>query len=374
MNSFSFKRTLALCRKESLQIVRDPSSILIAFVLPLTLLFLFGYGVNLDNNRVKMGFVVEDAGPEGWRFASVMRGSPYVDLSGGTRAEMQRALERGDIRAMIVLPEDFSRKIWRGDPSPIQVLTDGAEPNTANFASGYAQALLQTWATQRARDLGQIGTAALSVEPRMWFNPGAISRNYLVPGSISIVMTIIGALLTSLVVAREWERGTMEALLSSPATKAELLVSKIAPYYLLGMVAMAVCFGAATWLMGIPFRGSLWALAAITSLFLGSALGIGLLISTLTRSQFNAAQIALVTAFLPAVMLSGFLFEIASMPKALQVITYIIPARYFVSALQTIFQAGDLWDSLRTDFLCLLLLSCFWLGLTALKTRRRLDG
>jgi ABC-2 type transport system permease protein len=216
--------------------------------------------------------------------------------------------------------------------------------------------------------------ATLTLQPRYWFNPTTVSRNYLVPGSISVIMTIIGALLTSLVVAREWERGTMEALLSTPVTRAELLLSKIIPYYLLGMAAMAMCVLVATLVMGVPLRGSLWVLFVVTSLFLGSALGLGLLLSTTTRNQFIAAQFALTAAFLPAIMLSGFVFEIRSMPLAVQAVTYLIPARYFVSALQTLFQAGEIWPVLLINLLFLLLSAAFWLGLTAWRTPRRLDG
>jgi ABC-2 type transport system permease protein len=208
---------------------------------------------------------------------------------------------------------------------------------------------------------------------RSWFNPSNVSRNFLVPGSIAVVMTIIGALLTSLVVAREWERGTMEALLATPVTKAELLLSKILPYYVLGMLAMIVCLGVAVFIMGIPFRGSLAALFGISTLFLGTALGMGLFLSTVLRSQFNAAMAALTTGFLPALMLSGFVFEIDSMPKVLQLLTRIIPARYFASSLQTLFQAGTIGALLWANALGLGLLMLFWLGLTARKTKRTLD-
>jgi ABC-2 type transport system permease protein len=208
---------------------------------------------------------------------------------------------------------------------------------------------------------------------RTWFNPGNVSRNFLVPGSIAVVMTIIGALLTSLVVAREWERGTMEALLATPVTRAELLVSKIVPYYFLGMLAMFLCLLVSVFIMGIPFRGSLTALFGISTLFLGSALGLGLFLSTVLRSQFNAALAALTSAFLPALMLSGFVFEIDSMPKVLQFLTRIIPARYFASSLQTLFQAGSVGALLWVNALGLSVLMVFWLSLTAWKTRRTLD-
>ncbi|OQS39613.1 hypothetical protein B0T40_02405 [Chromobacterium haemolyticum] len=368
-------RLLALCRKEAMQIVRDPSSILIAFVLPMVLLFIFGYGINLDANKVRIGVVLEDSGAEARRFADALAGSPYLEVRAGhDRAEMRARLAAGEVRGMVVIPADFSAKTTQGRGAAAQLLTDGAEPNTANFLASYLQGAWQVWQAQRAQDRGQPPPAQPQLEPRYWFNPDTVSRNYLVPGSISVIMTIIGALLTSLVVAREWERGTMEALLSTPVTRAELLLSKILPYYLLGMAAMLVCVLAATLLMGVPLRGSWWLLFIVSSLFLGSALGLGLLLSTVTRNQFVAAQGALTAAFLPATMLSGFVFEINSMPPPVQAATYLVPARYFVSALQTLFQAGDIWPVLLLNTGWLLLSACFWLGLTALKFRRRLDA
>ncbi len=372
--SLSLRRLAALCRKESYQIVRDPSSILIAFVLPVLLLFIYGYGINLDANRVRLGIVQQDGGVEASRFVQTLQASPYIAASlSNSETAMRQQLQLGSVRGVVILRSDFSAKVRQGQgAAAIQLLTDGAEPNTANFVASYVQGVWQLWQAQRLP--GQAEPAGLTLQARYWFNPTTVSRNYLVPGSISVIMTIIGALLTSLVVAREWERGTMEALLSTPVTRAELLLSKIIPYYLLGMAAMAMCVLVATLVMGVPLRGSLWVLFLVTSLFLGSALGLGLLLSTTTRNQFIAAQFALTAAFLPAIMLSGFVFEIRSMPLAVQAVTYLIPARYFVSALQTLFQAGEIWPVLLINLLFLLLSAAFWLGLTAWRTPRRLDG
>lgn len=372
--SISLRRLAALCRKESYQIVRDPSSILIAFVLPVLLLFIYGYGINLDANRVRLGIVQQDGGAEASRLVQTLQASPYIAASLSTSESfMRQQLQAGEVRGVVMVRSDFSARVRQGQgAAAIQLLTDGAEPNTANFVASYVQGVFQLWLNQRQS--GPPAAATLTVQPRYWFNPTTVSRNYLVPGSISVIMTIIGALLTSLVVAREWERGTMEALLSTPVTRAELLLSKIIPYYLLGMAAMSMCVLVATLVMGVPLRGSLWVLFVVTSLFLGSALGLGLLLSTTTRNQFIAAQFALTAAFLPAIMLSGFVFEIRSMPLAVQAVTYLIPARYFVSALQTLFQAGEIWPVLLINLLFLLLSAAFWLGLTAWRTPRRLDG
>lgn len=374
--SINARRLLALCRKESYQIVRDPTSILIAFVLPVILLFIYGYGINLDTSRVRLGVLVEDDGAEARSFAAVLAGSPFIEVhTGWSRPALREQLKNGRIRGMVVLNSDFSAQVLRGQgQAAIQVLTDGSEPNTASFLDAYLQGLWQVWLRQRAADQGLRPPAMTSLEPRFWFNPSTVSRNFLVPGSISVIMTIIGALLTSLVVAREWERGTMEALLSTPVTRAELLLSKILPYYLLGMIAMLMCVLVATLLMQVPLRGSLWMLFIVSSLFLGSGLGLGLLLSTVTRNQFVAAQAALTAAFLPAVMLSGFVFEISSMPLPIRAATYLVPARYFVSALQTLFLAGDVWPVLLINIAFLLVSACFWLGLTALKTVRLLDS
>ena len=371
----SFRRTLALSRKESLQILRDPSSNVIAFVLPIVLLLIFGYGINLDTARLRVGIVVQDTGPEASEFTASLAGSPMFETStAATTREMAAALTVGKVRGFVIIPPDFSDKLQRGaEVAPLEVITDGSEPNTANFVENYVRGAWEIWLQQRAALRGEQRAPAISIEPRFWFNPSAESRNYLIPGSITIIMTVIGALLTSLVVAREWERGTMEALLASPVTRAELLISKVVPYYLLGILSFFICVSAAVFLLDVPFRGSIVMLWLIGSLFIGSALGIGLLISTVTRNQFYAALMALNAAFLPALILSGFLYEIRSMPPVIRMVTNIVPAKHFVSAIQTLFQAGNVWPVLWRASALLAVASLFFLGLTALKTRRRLD-
>lgn len=368
-------RLYALCRKETYQILRDPSSIAIAFALPLVLLLIFGYGVNLDAARVRIGLLNEDRGADSARFAGTLTASRYLDPQvGDSRATLDRWLLEGRVRGLVILQSDFSARLARpGATAPVEVVTDGGEPNTANFVAAYVQGTWLSWQRQRAHDRGLMPGGGIDLIPRYWFNPAAISTHFIVPGSIAIIMTIIGALLTSMVVAREWERGTMEALLSTPVTRAEFLLSKIIPYYTLGILSMVLCVTLAIWQFDVPFRGSLTLLFLITSLFLGSSLGLGLLLSTVTRNQFNAAQAALNAAFLPANMLSGYVYEISSMPPAIQAVTYLIPARYFVSALQTLFQTGFVARIILIDGAFLVASAAFFLGLTALKTRRRLD-
>jgi ABC-2 type transport system permease protein len=371
----SFRRLFALCRKETLQILRDPSSNIIAFLLPVVMLFIFGYGINLDSSGLMVGLVLEDTSPEARHFADSLYGSAYFRISAGrNRAAMAQAMTEGRVRGFVVIPQDFAGKLKRPtDAAPILIVTDGSEPNTSNFVENFVLSAWEGWLQHRATERGEASRSTVALEPRFWFNPSAESRNYLIPGSITIIMTVIGALLTSLVVAREWERGTMEALLASPVTRLELLLSKLLPYYALGIISLLICVGVSVFAIGVPFRGSVLVLWMVGSLFLGSALGLGLSLSTVTRNQFNAAQAALNAAFLPAVILSGFIYEIRSMPAAIRAVTYGIPARYFVTAMQTLFQAGDLWPVLIPSMLFLALASCFFIGLTALKTRKRLE-
>jgi ABC-2 type transport system permease protein len=370
-----FRRLLALSRKETLQIIRDPSSNIIAFALPVVMLFIFGYGINLDSLGLRVGLVLEDSSPEARHFADSLLGTPYLRVTTGrNRAEMAQAMTEGRVRGFVIIPQDFSEKLKRPEQTaPLLVITDGAEPNTASFVENYTRIAWEGWQQQRAADRGETSNTTVTLEPRFWFNPAAESRNYLIPGSITIIMTVIGALLTSLVVAREWERGTMEALLASPVTRAELLLSKLLPYYGLGILSFFICVGVAVFLLNVPFRGSVAVLWMVGSLFLGSALGLGLLLSTVTRNQFNAAQAALNAAFLPALILSGFIYEIRSMPVVIRGITYLIPARYFVTAMQTLFQAGNIWVVLIRSMIFLAAATVFFVGLTAVRTRRRLE-
>lgn len=369
------RRLKALCKKESLQIVRDPSSILIAFILPVVMMLIYGYGVNLDTSGIKLGVVMESTDPEAREFLDSFIGSPYFKVQvGHALPEMEDKLIREDIRGILVIPADFAQRLKTpGETAPVQVLTDGSMPNTAKFVENLARATWQSWLATHAQRHGLPLPQQIGVEERFWYNPAAISRNYLVPGSIVIIMTVVGALLTSLVIAREWERGTMEALLTTPMLKAELLISKILPYYVLGMLALFCCVLFAIIAMGVPFRGSAAMLAIVGSVYLLCALGLGLMFSTLTRSQFNAAQATLNAAFLPGVMLSGFIYEIASMPKALQIITMALPARYFVNAMQTLFMAGDIHGILWRNVLFLTIAAAFFLGVTARNTRRTLE-
>lgn len=374
-SGFSWRRLKALCWKESKQIVRDPSSALIAIVIPLMLLFIFGYGINLDSSKLRVGILMDQQSQPARELVDTFTGSPFIDATiSNNRNLLINKMQAGEIRGIVVIPVNFAEQLLRPDGhAAIQVITDGSEPNTANFVQAYTKGVWHTWLIQQGENQGYPTDPLIELNMRYWFNEAALSQHFIIPGAISIIMTVVGAILTSLVIAREWERGTMEALLSTQITRTELLLSKLLPYQLLGSFVMVLCMLVTTLILDIPYRGSLLILFVITSLYLATALGMGLLISTITRNQFNAAMVALNAVFLPAIMLSGFIFEIDSMPVFIQVVTYFIPARYFVSSLQTLFLAGDIYLVLLTDFLLLIASAILFIGLTALKTRRRLD-
>ncbi len=371
---FDLRRTRALFIKEMTQILRDPSTFLIAFLLPLILLLLFGYGINLDSGRTHVGLVVEDDSAAAFSLAAAYQNNRWFDVVTARSTEPLKPLIVDDkIRGIIVIPQDFGRKLAKGQSAPIQIITDGSLPNSADFIAAYAEGLRATWLADRALEKGQTTAPPVSLTTRFWFNPALTSRYFLVPGSIAIVMTMIGTLLTALVVAREWERGTMEAMLATPMRMSEFIASKILPYFLLGLGSMALCTLLAVLLFGVPLRGSVLTLFMIASAFLLPALGQGLFISSATKNQFAASQIALLTGFLPTMLLSGFLFEIPSMPKPIQLITYIVPARYLVPPLQTVFAAGDIWSLILPNIGIMLIFGAGFFLLSFLVTRRSLD-
>ncbi len=367
------RRTLSLARKETFQIIRDPSSILIAFILPLILLFLFGFGISLDANSIRIGIVVQDGRADARSLIQAFEASSYFDVvTAFDQAELEPVLVSGKLRGLVIIPSDFSERLRARDPTPIEILTDGSQPNTAQFVTNYAQGVFGVWQARLFGDAAAKPSAAITSQPRFWFNAELTSRYNLVPGSTAVVMTIIGTLLTALVIAREWERGTMEAVLATPVSRIELLLSKILPYFLLGMSSLVLCAIAAVFVFDVPFRGSVFALVAVAAAFLVPALGQGLLISAVTKNQFVAAQLALFTGFLPATLLSGFIFEISAMPLPIRTVTTVIPARYFVTSLQTLFLAGDVWSVLLPAITRMLAVGTFFLTLTWLATPKRI--
>ncbi|MDR3494181.1 MAG: ABC transporter permease [Ancalomicrobiaceae bacterium] len=370
----SLRRIAALIRKETLQVARDRSSFVVVFVLPALLLLLFGFGISFDVSHLKIGLVIEEASPDASDFAAALTNSRYFDVERATdRRAFIDKLSAGQLNGIVVIAGDFAERLARGDTAGIQIITDGSDPNTAGLTTGYVNGAWQVWQQQRAR--GQTATmpGQITVESRFWFNPELESRRFLIPGSISLIMMMIGSLLTALVVSREWERGTMEALLATPVGIFEFIIGKLVPNFVLGLMAMGVCVAASLFVFDIPLRGSLVALIGFTAVFLTVALAIGLLISTVARTQFLASQLAMLVAFLPGVYLSGFLFEVASMPAVLRAVATIIPAGYYVRGLNTIFLAGDIASVLVPSAAVLALMSTLLFVLTALNTRQRLD-
>jgi ABC-2 type transport system permease protein len=367
-------RLRGMIRKESLQILRDPSSIAIAFVMPVVLLLLFGYGVSLDAKHIPLALVVDQPSAETAAFTASFRASEYFDPHiMGSIQEAEQALALRRVDAILWLRQDFVRRLRSQDGSKIDVIVNGVDANQARIASGYIQGAWQTWLTAYAVSHGQELKLPVRVDQRVWFNPALRSRNFLVPGLIAVIMTLIGALLTALVVAREWERGTMEALMVTPIRISELLFGKLVPYFVLGMGGMMLSVTMARWQFGVVLQGSFWLLLLASALFMLVALGMGLLISTVARSQFVAGQIAILATFLPAFILSGFIFDIGSMPAAIQVITHVVPARYFVAILQTLFMAGDVWAVVLANAAALLAMMLVFFALLRRKARKDLE-
>jgi ABC-2 type transport system permease protein len=367
-------RLRGLIRKEFLQVVRDPSSIGIAFVLPVILLFLFGYGISLDTEHVPVAIVAEKPSEPAERLVARFAGSPYfASVMVPTLREAEQQLSRHAVDGIVHIRGDFVDRLFSSDRAQVQLLLNGVDANTARLVEGYAQGVWGRWLEEEARARGQPLRQPVVLEQRIWFNAEVRSRNFLVPGIVAIVMTLIGALLTALVMAREWERGTMEALLVTPVRMGEILLGKLLPYFMLGMAGMAISVAMGVWLLGVPFRGSLWVLTATSALFLLTALGLGLLISSLARSQFVAAQAAIVATFLPTFMLSGFLFDIGNMPVWLQCLTRLVPARYYVAILQTEFLTGDVWSIVLPNATALAVMATLLLAITWLRARKRLE-
>lgn len=332
------QRVAAVARKEFIHVFRDPRSLGMGIAIPMLLLFLFGYALTLDVDRVPLMVWDQSATPESRDFISHFAGSRYFTLAGrvGTYREIEIAIDRRDVLMALVIPTDFARKVRTGMPAPVQLILDGSDSNTATIALGYAEAVTSVWAREvvleQTRRFGPVPAAgSVDVRPRVWFNTDMVSRNYIFPGLIAVIMMVIAALLTSLTVAREWETGTMEQLITTPLRGAELIVGKLIPYFAIGILDLVLSVLVGEFVFDIPLRGSLWLLFAMSLIFLTCALAFGLLISIVTKNQRLASQTAMVTTMLPAFLLSGFIFPIENMPPPIQAVTHIITARYFVT-------------------------------------------
>jgi len=358
MNSLARIRLWGVTRKESLQILRDPSSIAIAFAMPVILLYLFGYGVSLDAKHIPLGIVIEQPDTTTQSLAGAFERSEFFrPLHFGSIKTAQQALDERKIDAIIWLRNNFSAQLLSGSEAPIGIILTGVDSNQANITQGYIQAAWLTWLNLYAKSHSQSPAMPVIVEHRVSFNASLNSRLYLVSELIAIVMTLIGSLLTAMVVAREWERGTIEALLVTPLHKGELLADKLIPHFVLGMGGMLFSVFVALWQFDVPLRGSFWLLMLSSGLFMLLALAIGLLISIVSKNQFVAGILAIIVTFLPPFLMSGFLFEINSMPSMMQLFTGLVPARYFVTILQTLFLARDVWPVMLFNMgaLCIML-------------------
>jgi ABC-2 type transport system permease protein len=358
------RRIRALVRKETLQVLRDPSSIAIGIVLPLILILLFGYGLSLDVKHVPIALVMDDNSAEASALAGVFELSPYFrPQRQPTLAAAQRLLLQQKIDGIVYIQADFSQRLNDGHTS-LQLIVHGADANRARIIQGYVTGAVGIWSAQRQAQGQAADIAPVTLQTRVWFNEANDSSYFLVPGLIVLVMTLIGGLLTSMVMAREWERGTLEALLVTPVRGDEILLGKTLPYFLLGMIGLAVCVLAAEFLFHVPLRGSLWILLGSSMLYVLVALGIGLLISSWVKNQLVASQLTMLVTFMPAFMLSGFLFDLRSVPLVVRLITYVLPARYYVALLQSVFLAGNVWAVILPNTLVLALMAA-GLGLTS---------
>ena len=358
------RRTAALARKECLHVLRDARSLLMALVLPIFLLLLFGYALTLDVDRIATVIYDSDRTPQSRALIERLRGSRFflIQEVAGDYDRIERLIDRGDCLMALVIPRGYARRLLAGEDRTLQLLLDGSDSNTASIALGYAMALLQGYDDElHSEALGRPGVARRSApvegELRVWYNPELRARNYLVPGLIALIMMLIGALLTSLTIAREYEAGTMEQLLSTPVRPAELVLGKIVPYYLIGMVDMALAVVAGRLVFGVPLRGSPLLLFGSAALFMFGCLSMGLFISAKTKSQTLAFQMGILTSFLPAFLLSGFIYAIENMPAVIQAITYVVPTRYFVALLKGIFLKGSGLTVLWVEGVMLLLFS-----------------
>jgi ABC-2 type transport system permease protein len=366
-----WRRIWALTRKESQQIIRDPSSIAIGCVVPVMMILLFGYGMSLDVTHVSVAVIDQDRSSDSAALIGAFRLSPYFELqSARSMAEATKLVLDRKVDGVLQIPSDFSRR-WHVGSAEIQILVDGTDANEARIMQGYAEGPVALWSAEQPE--ASMSSGPVTVTSRMWFNEANDSHYFIVPGLIVLVMTIIGAFLTAMVVAREWERGTLEALFVTPMRAGELLASKFIPYFALGMFGLVLCLLAGQFLFHVPLRGSLWLLCLASMIYLVVALGLGLLVSTWIKSQFLASQLAMTLTLMPAMMLSGFIYDLRSMPTVIRDITYVMPARYAVTLLQTLYLAGNVGSVIWLNLAVLTTMAAALMLATRLATRKQLS-
>jgi ABC-2 type transport system permease protein len=341
------RRAWAIARKEFLHVLRDPRSLAMAIAMPMFLLLLYGYALTLDVDNVPMIVWDQSQTSASRDFISRFGGSRYFAIEdyGWNYQEVEHAIDSGNALVALVVPRDFADQVRSGRPAAVQLIVDGSDSNTATLAVNYADAVTESYSqalrVQELRRLkGTTITAPVDFRPRVWFNPELESRYYIIPGQIAVIMMVIAALLTSLTVAREWERGTMEQLISTPVTGRELILGKLLPYFTIGMVDMVLAVLMGQFLFHVPLRGSVVLLFVSASIFLAGTMAFGILISVIAKNQLLANQMAMVLTFVPSFLLSGFVFPIGNMPTVIQWITYLVPARYFITLLKAIYLKG----------------------------------
>lgn len=365
-----FIRLKAIARKEFVQILRDRRSLGLALSIPVLLLLLFGYALTLDVERIPTAVYDQDRTPESRELIDRFGQSQYFQLREAVFSypRLQSLIDSGQISLGLVVPADFSRNLALNRETVVQLLLDGTDANTANIALGYASSIAQLYSQEiLARKMNRLGVSRIAppLQPRIriWFNPDLESKNFIVPGLIAIIMAILSAILTSGTISREWERGTMEQLISTPVGKWELILGKMIPYFLIGLADLALTVMMGEYLFQVPLRGSAPLLFALSSLFLLGAIGQGIVVSIITRNQLLSNQVAIILSYLPTFILSGFIYPIEHMPRFIQLITYIVPGRYYVSILKGVYSKGIGLESLWPEALLLLAyggLMLFW--------------
>lgn len=374
------RRVRAIARKEFIHIIRDPRSLGMAVAIPMLLLILFGYALTLDVDNVPMVVWDQSQSHTSREFISRFTGSRYFRLHGyvSSYAELEHAIDTSQALVGMVIPSDFARGIEANHPASVQLIVDGSDSNTATIAMGYADVVAQVYSQDIAlkeiqRVGGRLRSLPLDLEPRVWFNAEMVSKNYIIPGLIAVIMLVIAALLTSLTVAREWERGTMEQLISTPIKGPELILGKLIPYFAIGMfdVLLAVLMG--EFLFQVPLRGNVGLLFGASAIFLVGALSLGMFISIVAKGQLLASQLAMVLTFMPSFLLSGFMYPISNMPKLIQLLTYLIPARYFVALLKGIYLKGIGPEILVTEGVFLIVFGIGLVILANLMFRKKLE-
>ncbi|MFH0856063.1 MAG: ABC transporter permease [Candidatus Omnitrophota bacterium] len=378
MISQSLKRVKAVSWKEFIQIRRDARSLVLALAIPIFLLLIFGYGLSLDIDNVRTIVWNQDASSKLTRdFLLNFKNSKYFKIIGYTDnyRDIERMINRGDVLMAMVIPKDFSHYLESAKPAPLQLIVDGSDANTATIAMNYVRSVVSNYNVNLLANTfaayGLQKPRSIDARSRIWFNMGLVSTWFIVPGVIAMIIMIIAGLLTSICVAREWERGTMEQLISTPVKAHELILGKFAPYFAIGFFDLAVGVVMAKFLFGVPFRGSYFLLVVLSTLFLTGALSQGILISVVARTQLMASQMATLTTMLPTMLLSGFIYPIFNMPKAIQAITYLIPARYYIVVLRELFLKGGSIYALWDEALFLLLFALIMLGLAIGRFRKK---